>query len=70
VHEVTGFQVPPHDDREAGARLIQLLSDETLRARMGSKAASFVREQRSFDKAAGQFLAFVGGEHDVGQGIG
>jgi glycosyltransferase involved in cell wall biosynthesis len=44
IDEVTGFLVPPRDEEAMAARIVQLLRDEALRARMGAAANARARD--------------------------
>jgi glycosyltransferase involved in cell wall biosynthesis len=46
----TGFLVPPRDHRAMAARLVQLLKDEGLRARMGTAALARARERFTVER--------------------
>jgi glycosyltransferase involved in cell wall biosynthesis len=46
----TGYLVPPHDPEALAERIIALLKDETLRARMGEAALRRARDCFTVDR--------------------
>lgn len=56
---VNGFLVCPGDDQAIAQRVLQLLTDSSLREKMGAFNAGYVREQFSVEKVAGRFIEHV-----------
>jgi glycosyltransferase involved in cell wall biosynthesis len=50
VEGKTGFLVPPHNPRALADRLVRLLKDPELRARMGTAALTRARERFTVER--------------------
>jgi glycosyltransferase involved in cell wall biosynthesis len=61
VEDQTGFLVPPGDSDRLGARIIELLSDEYLRLRMGRAARARAEENFDEQKVADRLEALYAG---------
>jgi glycosyltransferase involved in cell wall biosynthesis len=56
---VNGFLVTPGDERALAQRVVQLLTDSSLRERIGAINAHYVRERFSAESVAGRFVEYV-----------
>lgn len=56
---VNGFLVTPGDEHAIARRILQLLTDHSLRERMGAFNARYVREQFSAERIAARFITYV-----------
>jgi glycosyltransferase involved in cell wall biosynthesis len=53
----TGFLVPPRDHAAMAARIVELLKDPALRARMGAAALARARERFTVERMVHETLA-------------
>lgn len=60
---VTGFLVDPGDTGELGARLVELLTNEPLRRRMGEEGRRRYHAEFTFDRFRARLLAAVSGHN-------
>ncbi len=56
---VNGFLVRPGDEQAIAERILQLLTDSSLRERMAATNAAYVRQQFSAEKIASRFTEYL-----------